>query len=113
MEHIVQFGITLDDSSIEKLVVEKATEQVKSELIDNITRNMPRKRYYDNTIDWSEAAAEMLQGWFEEHRDELLEMAATKLAEKTFRSKAWKEKYGKAWQESYDKLVEFAEMREQ
>ena len=93
MEHIVQFGIALDDSSIEKLVVEKATEQVKSELMDNITRNMPRKSYYDNTVDWSEAAAEMLQDWFGEHRDELLEMAATKLADKAFRSKAWKERY--------------------
>lgn len=93
MEHIVQFGISLDDSAIEKVVVEKATEQVKGELLENIKRNMPQHRYYDHQVDWPEAAAEMLQGWFDEHRDELLEMAAAKLADKAFRSKAWKERY--------------------
>ena len=113
MEHIVQFGISLDDSAIEKLVVEKATEQVKNEMMENIAMNMPQKPYYGKSVDWSKAAADMLRVWFDENRDDLLEMAATKLAEKAFRSKAWKEKYGKVWQESYDKLVELAEMREQ
>lgn len=93
MEHIVQFGIALDDSAIEKLVVEKATEQVKNDMMANITDNMPRKRYYDNAVDWPKAAADMLQYWFDEHRDELLEAAAVKLADKAFRSKAWKERY--------------------
>lgn len=93
MEHIVNFGISLDDSAIERLVVEKATEQVKRELMENISRNMPQKRYYDNAVDWPQAAADMLQGWFEENRDELMEMAATKLADKAFRSKAWRERY--------------------
>lgn len=93
MEHIVQFGIALDDSAIEKLVVEKATEQVKSDLMTSIVRNMPKQRYYENTVDWPQAAADMLQGWFEENRDELLEMAATKLADKAFKSKAWRERY--------------------
>lgn len=92
MEHIVQFGITLDDSAIEKMVVDKATEQVAGELMENITRHMPH-RLWVNDISWPDAAAEMLQGWFDENRDELMEMAATKLADKAFRSKAWKERY--------------------
>ena len=38
----------------------------------------------------------MLNGWFDEHKDELLESAASKLADKAVRTKAWKEKFGEA-----------------
>lgn len=91
MEHVVQFGINLDDSAIERVVVEKATEEVKKGLMENIARNMP-KNAWGVGVEWPRAAAEMLQGWFDENRDELMDMAATKLADKAFKSKAWKER---------------------
>jgi len=94
MEHIVQFGINLDDSAIEKLVVEEAAEQLRGELMENITRNMPRRWYASKEVDWQQAAAEMLQGWFEENKADLMEMAAEKLASKAVRTKAWRERMG-------------------
>lgn len=90
MEHVVQFGIILDDSAIERAVVETATEQVKEDLMENVTRNMPHNSW--GGVDWPRSAAEMLQGWLDDNRDELMDMAATKLADKAFRSKAWKER---------------------
>lgn len=93
MEHIIQFGVTIDDEAIEKQIIAVAMKEVKAELMENITRNMPHKFYSSKEVDWSEAAAKMLHAWFEENRDELMDMAASKLAEKAFRSKAWKERY--------------------
>lgn len=90
MEHVVQFGITLDDSAIEKVVVDLAAKQVKDDLMEKITVNMPSNAW--GGTDWPKAAANMLQGWFEENRDELMDMAASKLADKAFRSKAWEKR---------------------
>lgn len=96
MEHIVQFGISIDDEMIQKRIVDNAERTVTAEIQKKVESEiLTRSNYYGgyrNSL--SEAGEDIICKWLESHKDEIIELAASKVAEKVSRSKAWKEKYG-------------------
>ena len=95
MEHIIQFGITIDDDAIRKNVESHALAAVVETFVGEMKRNLP-KTYYGNNVDWKAVAYNCVSEFVEQNRDEIMDIAADKLVEKVARTKAWREKYGKA-----------------
>ena len=95
MEHIIQFGVTIDDDAIKKNIEANALAAVVENFTDEMKRHLP-KAYYGNNVDWRAVANDCLQDFVEKNRDEIMDIAADRLVEKVMRTKAWREKYGKA-----------------
>ena len=93
MEHIISFGVTIDDDAIKKHVEEKALDETVKRLLDEIKSNLP-KRY--GHIDWNRVAYNCIVDFIADNRDEIMDLAAVKLVESVKRTKAWREKYGAA-----------------
>ena len=91
MEHIVQFGITVDDDAIKNLIVNKASEtvvkEVKRELgVDN--------KYFSNGV-VTKMVSDEVQNQFNLHKEEIIEATAKVLAEKLIKTKLVKERVSK------------------
>lgn len=93
MEHIIQFGITIDDDAIKKHIEEKATKQVA----DSITQSVKDRlfRYNGFSYDAQEMFAELL----EKYKDEIIEKATAQVVDSIKRSKKYKEALAKVAEE--------------
>ena len=100
MEHIVQFGIGIDDEAIRKIVMEKAEKSILNDLKKQIRTDIDNqifvidKGWYGNENrrvglqDWvNDLVAKLL----EDHKTEIIERASERLADKMSRTKAIKE----------------------
>ncbi len=93
MEHIIQFGITIDDDAIKKRVEEKATKQVT----DSISQSIKDKlfRYNGFSYDAQEMFAELL----DKYKDEIIANATSQVVDSIKRSKKYKEALAKVAEE--------------
>lgn len=93
MEHIIQFGITIDDDAIKKHIEEKATKQV----VDSISQSIKDRlfRYNGFSYDAQEMFAELL----EKYKDEIIEKATAQVVDSIKRSKKYKEALAKVAEE--------------
>ena len=93
MEHIVQFAIGFDDEGIRKRLEENAYDDILNKLV-----NEAKKGLSLNCSDlyqrqrWSTIVDSALHNYFDENKETILDLAASKLAESYKRTKAHKEK---------------------
>lgn len=93
MEHVVQFGINIDDDRIAQAVVNEATKQIVAELKDQ----MFERSYYGNkSHDLSKAACNTIQDWLEDHKDEIVDKTVAELVDILKNRKAFKDKLAEA-----------------
>lgn len=93
MEHVVQIGIGIDDDRIREVIESKAEKEIMEELKTAATRAVFK---YD---EWrrqptrcpTEFFTERVDAFLDKNRDELLRLAADRLAEKLARTKAVKD----------------------
>ena len=93
MEHIIQFGIGIDDDRIREVIESKAEKEIMEELKTAATRAVFK---YD---EWrsqptrcpTEFFTERVDAFLDKNRDELLRLAADRLVEKLVRTKAVKD----------------------
>lgn len=97
MEHILQFGISIDDEMIKKRVEKAALEQLTSEFTSEIKDIIFEKNHYSNrhTSELTGWVEDRFFEFFEQHKSEIIDTAAEKLADKLSRTKAAKELIGK------------------
>ena len=89
MEHIVQFGITIDDEHIKKSIEEGAENAISKEMAERV-RKVLIMRWCGNdepTIYFDKKLTEVIN----EHKDEIINLAADRLAERLRRTKAAKD----------------------
>lgn len=93
MEHIIQFGVTIDDDVIKKNIEEKATKQV----VDSISQSIKDRlfRYNGFSYDAQEMFAELL----DKYKDEIIEKATVQVVDSIKRSKKYKEALAKVAEE--------------
>lgn len=100
MEHIVQFAIGIDDDAIKKRVIEGAYNDVVKQLLKEAKKEVGLEGpYYNPSGNWKRIIEEALRGYFDENKDTIIELAASKLAESYRRTKAFKEKMTSAIEE--------------
>lgn len=72
MEHIVQFGVSIDDSAIQRSV-----EDVKKKMMSC---------FFDNYSNPKFETEEIIKSWLDNHKDEVIKRAAEVIAEKMYKS---------------------------
>jgi len=89
MEHIIQFGVTIDDDAIKKRVESAAVKEIAEDLRNQIfainTWNGAIRGFNDTT-------ESIVKNVFAEYKDEIIRLAAEMVADSMKRSKAYKEK---------------------
>ena len=90
MEHILQFGINIDDNRIIQLCEVKAVQLVMNE-VEKKAAN--RRSGWDDTY-LENLFAESVKKVVEEHKDEIIEKAVKKAVERFTSSKKFKEMMG-------------------
>lgn len=93
MEHILQFGVSIDDEAIKKSVIDNVTRNVSEKLEEDIDKILQGNPYsYWNRKDAIEERIRNITGEFcEEHKEEIIDKCAVLLCEKLIRTKKVKE----------------------
>lgn len=98
MEHVIQIGVSVDDEAIQKQIMATAEKQIIGEIKDDIEELIIEKHkpYYSNKVEMNltERAEGIVKEWLNENSDKVIECAGKLIADKVYRSKAWKAKYG-------------------
>lgn len=93
MEHIVQFAIGFDDEGIRKRLEENAYNDILDKLVNEAKKGLSLNcSDYRNRERWQTMVNEALRDYFDENKEIILDLAASKLAEYYKRTKAFKEK---------------------
>ncbi len=94
MEHILQFGINIDDERIKSTIEAKAekivNEIVKKDIIEALTGNRDNSTW-DYSRKLQNLVNDTIEKFCDEHKDVIINLAADRLAEKLARTKAVKE----------------------
>ena len=86
MEHIIQFGVSIDDDKIEKTVIKAASDHLKTEVREQIFSRSGWDKGFTPLVE--RIVRDVLTEW----KPEILEKAAETVADSIKRSKAYKEK---------------------
>lgn len=91
MEHILQFGISIDDDTIKKRIAERAETEILANIKKDVDKALFGTGYWyskDRPVD--EIVKQEVYKVCKENKDYILDKAAQILAEKLARSKAGK-----------------------
>ena len=77
MEHIVQFGVSIDDSAIQRRVEDSCVEAVKKKMMSC---------FFDNYSNPKFETEEIIKSWLDKHKDEVIQRSAEIIAEKMYKS---------------------------
>lgn len=92
MEHIVQFAIGIDDKAIQNRIEEYAYRDVLDKLAKNAVDSVfAHTSAYSRESMWNSLMGEALQSFLEERKDEIIDKAATMLADRFQRTKKYRE----------------------
>ena len=94
IEHIVQFGITIDDEQIKKTIEKNVMQQVVATFRNDIIKEMIGKNNYTksdySTKMWN-AINEQVETFLDENREEIIKISSDKLADKLAKTKKVKD----------------------
>lgn len=99
MEHVVQFGINIDDTAISEAVKRDAYEQVMKQLTDEARNALPKKYEYRGygkaEVDWrgivGEEVEKQVSTIVADKSDEIVEMAVKRVYDSIIRRKPFRE----------------------
>ena len=89
MEHILQFGVTIDDETIKKRVEDAAVKQLAQDLREQI---FVTNRWNGNINGLNTLTEDIVKDVFAEHKDEIIRLAAELVADSMKHSKVYREK---------------------
>lgn len=93
MEHIVQFGITIDDEVIKENIEKKAREQITAELKAEIKKELFVGTGWNRDLSYK--VQELIKDTVRECQDQIIKDATEQLIETMKRSKKYKEALAK------------------
>lgn len=87
MEHILQFGISIDDDAIKRNIESSATRKLADELIKD-SKALFFNKWGDG---FSESGREIIMKFLNDNKDEIIERASKDVASSMKRSKKYRE----------------------
>lgn len=97
MEHIVQFAINIDDKTIQNPIEEHAYTDVLNKLTKNAVDSVfSYTNAYSRDTMWKNLMEDALQRFLEERKDEIIDEAANRLADRFQQTKKYREAMGAA-----------------
>lgn len=100
MEHIIQFGIGIDDEAIRQRVIDGAFNEVVKKLMVEAKKEMGLDSRYYQKDTWGSIINHALRNYFDENKDLIINLAAEKLVDSYKRTKAFKETMAKTMEEA-------------
>ena len=96
MEHIVQFGINIDDSAIAEAIKRDAYNEIVKQLTEEARRALPKEGYWnDGKVDWRGIVGaevnERVGAIIEERSEEIIEAAVKRVYDSLTRRKPFRE----------------------
>lgn len=99
MEHVVQFGINIDDTAIAEAVKRDAYKEVVKQLTDEARKALPKKCAYGcyskGEVDWrgiiGEEVEKRVSAIISDKSDEIVEMAVKRVYDSIIRRKPFRE----------------------
>lgn len=95
MEHVVQFGINIDDSSIAEAIKRDAYKDVIKQLKEEAHRDLPSKYYHGGGVDWDGMFRDSIDKEVAEivsaKHDEIVEMAVKSVYNSLTRRKSFRD----------------------
>ena len=94
MEHVVQFGINIDDEAIKKAIERNVMMQVAGQIKGDVMKSITGKKEctnYEYTTRLNQIVQETTSEFLETNRDEIIEATACKLTERLMKTKAVKD----------------------
>ena len=91
MDHLVQFTISIDDAHIAQLVEKEASKALKDEVLKVCKSQIGCERNYWGDSDPGPMLVKALDDFLKDNREEIIDKASDKLAEKLSRTKVVKE----------------------
>ena len=86
MEHIIQFGINIDDEFIKQRIEERGYEDVVDQVERNLTQNLMHYFKYDT---------DATRKFYEDHKEEIIDRATKEVVGAIKNSKRYKEAVSK------------------
>ena len=103
MEHVIQFGVSIDDDAIQKQIMKTAEKTIIGEIKNDIESQIIERHrpYYagKDEMNLTMRAEAIVREWLDGNSDKIIELAGKMVAEKVFRSKKWKDKYSEVTEE--------------
>ena len=90
MEHIIQFGVTIDDDAIKKRIEESAKKQITDDISKDIKKTIINS-YGWGTDGLTEYGEKLVKSVMEQYKDEIIAGAVKSVADSIKRSKKYKE----------------------
>ena len=94
MEHIIQFGVTIDDDAIKKNIEEKATKQI----VGSISQSL-KDKLFNRYGGFTYNSQEMFSKFLDKYKDEIIANATAQVVDSIKRSKKYKEALAKITEE--------------
>lgn len=99
MEHVVQFGINIDDTAIAEAVKRDAYKEVVKQLTDEARKDLPKRCEYggygNGKVDWrgiiGEEVTKQVSTIVADKSDEIVEMAVKRVYDPIARRKPFRE----------------------
>lgn len=91
MERLIQFTVDFDDEGVKRRIEDRAYNTIA----DSLKKDF-RQKIIDGYGDLSSCGVAIINTFFNENKDKIIDKAAQLIAEKAMRTKAWKEKFGDA-----------------
>lgn len=103
MEHLVQFGVSFDDTQLRKRLEENAYDDICNRIMDETIRHLPNVNGWpkdspknSDQVNWKRLVDDQIRNFISEYKDEIIDRTAEKLVVSYSRSKAYKEKMSDA-----------------
>ena len=102
MDHLVQFTISIDDAHIAQMVEKEAAKAMKDEVLKVCKSYIGCERNYWGDSEPGPMLKKALDEFMKDNREEIIDKAADKLAEKLSRTKIVKEAAAKRVREEVE-----------
>ena len=94
MEHIVQFGINIDDEAIKRTIEKQALNVAIGQIVGEYKKVISPSGNYSNKI--KDIVNENVQNLLEENKEQIIEMVVERLTDRLVRTKAVKDAISKS-----------------
>lgn len=102
MDHLVQFTISIDDAHIAQMVEKEASKAMQDEVLKVCKSHIGCERDYWGNHEPGPMLKKALDNFMNDNREEIIDKAADKLAEKLSRTKIVKEAAAKRVREEVE-----------
>lgn len=88
MEHVIQFGVTIDDKKIEDTIIEQASNEIKSRITEEVDK-FTKPSWYDDS-EFVKICKNEIKSYMDKNMDKIIDKLIKEMAKKALNRKAVK-----------------------